>query len=211
MPPDSPNTDETFFTLEDDLEILLALLHELLSHQAKGYKEYDLLKRLSLAGLSYFKGSLNDELVMFRQHFLLFHLLYLLRDRLIADQSHDLQIHCLDIRLIPYRRCERGEQALQVKDHLRAYYLDWSNCRDTSRQDVIDMIRGFHKAIFTGQDRQRAREVFGLPAHADRRSVKKRFRELVRRHHPDFGGDAEQFRRVMKAARILLPAPGSLK
>lgn len=208
MPPDLPDADQAFLSLEDDLEILPALLFELLSRQAQGYKEYDLLKRLSLEGLSSFEGSLDDELIMFRQHFLLFHLLYRLRDRLIADQTHDLHIHCLDIRLVPYCVRERGEQALQSEDPLRAYYLDWANCRDTSRQDVIDMIRGFHLHTATRQDRQRAWALFGLPVNAGRRVVKTRFRELVRRHHPDFGGDADQFRRVMHAARILLASPG---
>lgn len=207
MPPEPHDADRAFFYLEDDFEILPALLFELLSRQEQGFKEYDLLKRLSLEGLSGFEGSLDDELIMFRQHFLLFHLLYRLRDQLIADQTHDLHIHCLDIRLMPYRVRERGEQALQVEDPLRAYYLDWNNCRDTNRQDVIDMIRGFHIHATTRHDRERAWDLFGLPVNAGRRVVKKRFRELVRRHHPDFGGDAEQFRRVMHAARILLATP----
>lgn len=39
---------------------------------------------------------------------------------------------------------------------------------------------------------------WGLPADADRESVKKRFRELAKLYHPDTGGNAEQFISLME-------------
>lgn len=38
----------------------------------------------------------------------------------------------------------------------------------------------------------------GLPYDADSIAVKKRFREMVKKYHPDAGGDSEQFLELMK-------------
>ncbi|CAM2005189.1 DNA-J related domain-containing protein [Acanthopleuribacter pedis] len=196
---------QPWLDLEHDLEVLLELLWAILEKHPAGFKEYDLLKRLELEGLVYFEGSLDDELVLFRQHFLLFHLLYLLRDRLRQDGVSDLHIHCLSIRLIPLVTMSRGSRAVAPEDPLRTYYLDWDHCRGTNRQDVIDMIRGFHQQVATRSSRDEALRVFGLTPHAGPGAVKQRFRELVRTHHPDFGGDRARFHQVMVAARVLLP------
>jgi DnaJ-domain-containing protein 1 len=39
--------------------------------------------------------------------------------------------------------------------------------------------------------------LLGLPPHAGRDEVKKRFRELAKKHHPDHGGDGEKFIALM--------------
>lgn len=39
--------------------------------------------------------------------------------------------------------------------------------------------------------------LMGLPPHAGLAEIKQRFRELAKRHHPDHGGDAEQFMALM--------------
>jgi len=38
----------------------------------------------------------------------------------------------------------------------------------------------------------------GLPSIADEAAVKKRFRDLAKKHHPDTGGDAAEFIKLMK-------------
>ncbi|MGI6238456.1 MAG: DnaJ domain-containing protein [Christensenellales bacterium] len=42
-----------------------------------------------------------------------------------------------------------------------------------------------------------------LPFDADESAVKKRFRALAKRHHPDQGGDAQAFIELMRAYRAL--------
>lgn len=44
---------------------------------------------------------------------------------------------------------------------------------------------------------------FGLPHDADRAAVKRRFRELAMRYHPDHGGDAKKFTEMMDMYRKL--------
>lgn len=48
-----------------------------------------------------------------------------------------------------------------------------------------------------------AREVFGLGERATLKEVKTRHRELVKRHHPDAGGDPAQIRRINTAYQVL--------
>jgi hypothetical protein len=42
-------------------------------------------------------------------------------------------------------------------------------------------------------------QVLGVPINAEPDAVREAYRLLVKKHHPDKGGDAEMFRRVMKA------------
>ena len=44
----------------------------------------------------------------------------------------------------------------------------------------------------------------GLPFDADESTVKKRFRELAKKHHPDTGGDAAKFIELMTLYRRLI-------
>lgn len=48
--------------------------------------------------------------------------------------------------------------------------------------------------------------VFGLEERASLRRIKERHRELVKRHHPDAGGDSDsdEIRKVNAAYRVLL-------
>lgn len=44
---------------------------------------------------------------------------------------------------------------------------------------------------------------WGLPCDADEAAVKRRFRELAKRFHPDLGGSAEEFIRMMAEYKTL--------
>lgn len=45
---------------------------------------------------------------------------------------------------------------------------------------------------------------FGLPYDADRDTIKKRFRELAKKYHPDTGGDSAKFIELMENYRKLV-------
>ncbi|MFM7733834.1 MAG: J domain-containing protein [Cyanobium sp.] len=52
--------------------------------------------------------------------------------------------------------------------------------------------------------RRQALEILGLGPGASLREVKAAHRRLVKRHHPDLGGDVESFRRIDAAYRLLI-------
>ena len=59
--------------------------------------------------------------------------------------------------------------------------------------------------------RSEALQYLGLDAGPSERQVKSAYRAAAKRHHPDYGGDAEMFKRVTEAYEILngslAPAP----
>lgn len=47
-------------------------------------------------------------------------------------------------------------------------------------------------------------EILGVPENADEEAIKKAFRELAKKYHPDRpGGDAEKFKKIVEAYRVL--------
>lgn len=46
-------------------------------------------------------------------------------------------------------------------------------------------------------------EILGVPENADEETIKKAFRELAKKYHPDRGGDAEKFKKIVEAYRVL--------
>jgi DnaJ-class molecular chaperone len=53
-------------------------------------------------------------------------------------------------------------------------------------------------------ERQRALAVLGLPANATPQQIKRRYRTLAKRYHPDRGGDREQMQRIIAAYELLM-------
>lgn len=53
-------------------------------------------------------------------------------------------------------------------------------------------------------ERQQALTVLGLPPHATRQQIKRRYRALAKRHHPDRGGDQRQMQRIIAAYEFLM-------
>ncbi len=185
-------------------ESLLALLHQLLLAQPEGIREYDLLLRLRELELPVFsEGAFSDSLVLFRCHFLLFHLLYLLRERLVRQEAGILEIHFTLIVLRPWQG--RGENLPGPVDRLGEYYLDLANLEGMARADVEELIDRFWLEYGRYLHKPECYAVLGLGENASPAEVKRRYRELAFQHHPDQGGDPEEFRRLQEAAEQLLP------
>jgi len=53
-------------------------------------------------------------------------------------------------------------------------------------------------------ERQQALAVLGLPSNATEQQIKRRYRMLAKRYHPDLGGDKQQMQRIAAAYRILM-------
>jgi DnaJ-domain-containing protein 1 len=53
-------------------------------------------------------------------------------------------------------------------------------------------------------ERQQALNVLGLPPNATRQQIKRRYRVLAKKHHPDRGGDRQQMMRIIAAYELLM-------
>lgn len=52
-------------------------------------------------------------------------------------------------------------------------------------------------------ERQQALRVLGLPPNATPQQIKRRYRALAKRHHPDRGGDQKEMQRIIAAYECL--------
>ena len=180
---------------------LTAQLLALLEQTPAGFSEYQLLLRLREEHCPLVPPlPLRDPLQLFRTHFRLFNALYRLRDRLWHEGRGHLEIGPLLIRLQSY---QAGAAALGSHDPLRAYYLDETQLRDTEAADVEQLLQSFWTRLHAGTERQAALELFGLGDAADYPAIRRRYRQLVSRHHPDRGGSTTRLQSINTAMEIL--------
>ncbi|MBF0179558.1 MAG: DnaJ domain-containing protein [Magnetococcales bacterium] len=182
------------------MDALPGLLHHILRDHPDGLREYDLVQLLKRRGIAPFSGcDLSDELNLFRTHFRLFHNLYLLQGALRTRQEGDVAIHCLSIRLLPWR----DDRLPEPVDPLRGYYLDLDRLAGTTREEVKVMLEWFWKRFAGAQGREEALTVLGLAGDATAAGIRHRYRELAKIHHPDRGGEAASFRAITEAYELL--------
>lgn len=181
-----------------------ALLRDILALHPEGLSEYELLSRLRDDSRSGFAaGRSDDPEDLFRTHFLLFHLLYRLRDELRRELAGDLEIHTLRIRW--HAHAGNDPRTLARPDPLAAYYLDIDNLKTTTRADIDRMLGQFWARFARFDRRGEALAVLELPEDADADSILRQYRRLAMRHHPDRGGDAAQLQAIHAAMAILDP------
>ena len=53
-------------------------------------------------------------------------------------------------------------------------------------------------------ERQQALTVLGLPPNATTQQIKRRYRSLAKRYHPDRGGDQREMQRIIAAYQFLM-------
>ena len=80
-----------------------------------------------------------------------------------------------------------------------------------------DILRLSAKALWSSRvnpvrplvERQQALAVLGLPPDATRQQIKRRYRELAKKYHPDRGGDQKEMRRIIAAYQLLMKSSPS--
>jgi hypothetical protein len=183
---------------EEFLDCVAGLLQQ---HPA-GLSEHQLLRLLCDAGYLPFLGASPWEPhALFCAHFLLFHALYRLRDRSWEAQQAHLEIRPLNIRWQAYRG---GQGGLARPDSLRDYYLDLSNLEQTSARDVDELLAAFWVRFQRRDQRAEALMELGLSDPVDDATIKRTYRQLAMRHHPDRGGDTARLQVINAAVRALL-------
>jgi len=201
----SPITDILSKANSHDNPLTWPLL-SLLKEQPQHWKVHYLVTKLRDEGLL---DQLDDDESkdLFKRNFLTMNALYQLQIMLLPNQW--LQVQSMDIFLtihVPFQL----EVELQHDASLRDYYLDWKNY-DASGDLIKEMLESFwHKYNdYVGDDspvvgRDYALKVFGLPKDASSRDIRKRWRKLALKWHPDrTGGDSEQFRQACRAWQTL--------
>ncbi len=184
-------------------DTLEPIVERILADHPEGLDEQTFLQRLRAQPDSGWNPERRiSGLGLFRRHFLLFHALYRLRDRLRQSGTGDIEIDPMCIRLLAYRS---GEPAVGSRDGLRAYYLDLNNLDSTDAADVTRMLKGFDAQVRRREQRAHALATLELTEPFDEASVRRQYRRLAMRHHPDRGGDAERLQAINRAFRTLLP------
>ncbi len=186
---------------EQLLLLLAERLHAELLAAAEGLSEHQLLSRLREDGV--LSGDLAEPLELYRCHFLLFHALYRLRERLWSEGQAHLEINALCIRLYPYRE---AVAALASPDPLRDYYLDLGQLEQTGEQEVLELLAAFWGRYQAHRDGDEALAVLGLTGcdpESDWPRIRRRYRELAMRHHPDRGGKTAELQRINAAMASL--------
>ena len=93
-----------------------------------------------------------------------------------------------------------GDPLVALKELTAAVSEAYSDAADAYAQAFAGM---FAELFGQGQQLQVARQTLGVSADADADAIKRAYRNLARVHHPDAGGDAEQFNRVAAAYELL--------
>lgn len=184
-----------------DVQALMAALHEQLLKAQASLSEYELLQALRRAGSPLIPPRpVTDNYQLFRLHFRVFNALYQLRDQLRAEQRAELVISALRIELRPYLRARAG---LVVADPLRTYYLDLTQLENTTPDDVTHLLNHFWALVNGESELLEALRLLGLDRSADYGQIRRRYRQLASRHHPDHGGSTGRLQAINAAMDTL--------
>lgn len=178
----------------------------LLTTHPAGLSEHELLKILRAEHLLFADFSAREPLSLFRGHFLLFHVLYRARDRLARERRGRLQIDPLRIVLVAEQSDEpmSAEAQLSLREpDMSAWYADLQRLATVTATDVIELLRQFRAARTAHEQRQAALAVLGLQDPVNATVIKRQYRRLAMRHHPDRGGDERRLCAIHAALAVL--------
>jgi len=177
-------------------------VEEYLQRYPSGFKEYDLIEYLNEKNIFQEKGERKSaSLQLFQKHFLLFHILYNISEKMILGKSGYLKISPLLIQKIDYS--EAGTELSQF-DPLREYYMDLSNMKEATEDTVDKLLSAFWTQYLRNDKRQEALSTLGLIDPVDEQQIRSTYRRLMSTHHPDKGGDNEKVQVINKAYAILV-------
>ena len=174
---------------------------EILENQDQGISEYDLIRLLGERGHERFSGSfLGNEPELFRAHFILFNTLYKLRQHIREGENREIEISAVKIIL---HQGESAEEGIQKADPLEKYYLDETNLKETTDDDVYELLASFWNRFQASTDKDQALALLALQEPVEPDVIRKRYRELAFEHHPDRGGSAEKLATINEAMDTL--------
>ncbi len=174
-----------------------------------------------------------SPLMLYRSHFLLFHLLYRLQEDYCSQEKY-LFIHFMRIFLTDYPEpgmcrwydehigtfCKAGcsDQENYCAFHLpkmenyaldelsaKYFYLDTENFWRLDEDNAGAFMEGAWEMFNHYEEYEKSLQALGICGTPDREGVKRKFRELAKKHHPDRGAAShEKFNEINRAYRLLL-------
>lgn len=177
-------------------------LLEQLRHHAEGISEFDLIRALQSDERvpEFDEEALADPVSLYRSHFILFHVLYCLDERL-TDTA--IEVGCLRCRLVATGADDAGAGPVAAGDPVRAFYRDRANL-SLDRERIERLMGDFWRLLQRGGGRREAAlATLGLSDPVNDSEIKAAYRRLVMRHHPDRGGDTRRVQELNEALATL--------
>ncbi len=192
----------------EQLAVLENQLLALLTANLAGFSEYQLLKHLRECQPLFATFNPREPLSLFRGHFLLFHVLYRLQERLRETRCGHLMIEPLRIVLQPAETVAdwmHHTGALTVDDAtvVGHWYADLERLTTVTVAEVVALLHRFQAARSGNKQRQAALAVLGLQDPVGDAAIKQRYRQLVGQCHPDRGGDGRRLCQINVALSTL--------
>ncbi|WP_047515770.1 DNA-J related domain-containing protein [Vibrio harveyi] len=185
---------------------LLWPILDILRKQPSNWKVHTLAHELSQKGYIQQLDESPDK-DLFKRNFLLMNALYQLQETLYPDGW--LQVEAMNIVLMS--TIEASRHSVDTNDPLREYYLDWKNY-EADEGEVRRLLNDFwsrYQRYIGGNvsddlDRSKALHLFELDADATRTEIRRQWRKLALRWHPDReNGNADRFRVLCNAWNVL--------
>ncbi|EKO3826259.1 DnaJ domain-containing protein [Vibrio harveyi] len=185
---------------------LLWPILDILRKQPSNWKVHTLAHELSQKGYIQQLDESPDK-DLFKRNFLLMNALYQLQETLYPDGW--LQVEAMNIVLMS--SIEASRHSVDTNDPLREYYLDWKNY-EADEGEVRRLLNDFwsrYQRYIGGNvsddlDRSKALHLFELDADATRAEIRRQWRKLALRWHPDReNGNADRFRVLCNAWNVL--------
>ncbi len=188
---------------------LTAPISRILRASPQGLSEYQLLNQLQFDGVVLELGQGDDaSLQLFRKHFLVMNALYQLQP-VMWEEGLYLSVSALMIKLECLNHpIDSGAQATMLpnpagEQAIRDYYLDWSEFEQSSSESVQQLLDRFWQLYYADDQQLHALALLQLDPDCHWDQIRTAYRRLAAIHHPDKGGDSDQFRQVREAYELL--------
>lgn len=191
----------------EQVEQLIEVAHRYLKRQRQAVSERQLLIELARHNVWVDLGRSSAILQQFQKHFLTMHALYRLQRKLAGSNIY-LQISPVAIQLQDSSDPDAGT-ASGPDAQLRDYFLNLKQFWDDDEKSVADLLTGFQQRYEAWLLHREAYRALDLNADANWMEVQAAYRRKAVLCHPDKGGDAQDFQKVVEAyknlKRILRP------
>lgn len=178
-----------------------------------GTTEYEIIKHLE--NLRLFQDlAAEDELALFQKHFIVMNSLYQLQADMWRDDNIFLDISSVRVRLIIDNHNEIADSTVKsISDNsaLSGYYLDWENFKSTDQEKVLEMLNGFWQLFYNQDKISGAYQTLDLSMSEPLEIVTKQYRKLAAIHHPDKGGNRDNFIAIRQAYEVIKQSNKSVR